>query len=238
MYLPYEILREIIILSDTQTIVNSFSVCKKIYELSQDDEFWSERVDKENLCDSKIFKEFLTYEQTNDLEKLTKDVVKSDNMELIHLFDNIRIKFSFLNKEQVQKYVVSLTTSAPSLYTFFYKLKYYRGECSRRLRRGRICKKETLYLHDYCIRCFCRMSKESCGSLFINFNPHEFIVMEKNSLERIIRDIAINFVFHNKYYTCILIGKLDKGTIISVSEEDRNVARAIYKNDIFTYIIP
>lgn len=242
MYLPYEVLREIIIRSDTQTIKSSFFVCKEFYKLSEDVIYWSERVDKESLCDVKIFKEFATYEQTTDLEKLTKQVVRSDNMELIHLFDDIRKRFSILNKEQVQKYVMLLTTSAASLYTFFYKLKYFKKKCSYQFRRGekkgKFCERKTLSLCDFCAGCLLKRDMGVYDSLFMNFVPHEFIVMSGTLFEgRIIRDVATNFVFYNDYEACTLTGKISKGIISTVSEEDKSLARSIYESFAIKYII-
>jgi hypothetical protein len=240
MYLPYEVLREIIIYSDLKTIINSFSVCKEFYKLSQDVDYWSE---KDNLYDIKIFKEIVTYKPTNDLEKLTEQVVKSDNMELIYLFDNIRRSLSLLDKEQTQKYVMLLTTSASSLYTFFHKFKYFKGKCFYMFKRGALkgefCGRKTLSLCEFCVSCFFKIKRSVYdNSLFINFDSHNFIVMEGTLLEgRILRDIITNFVFYSNNETCTLRGKFNKGIIVPPSEEDKDIARAIYESIVIKYII-
>jgi hypothetical protein len=242
MFLPYEVLREIIIRCDVSTIVGSFSVCREFNKLSQDMEYWAEKAEKENLCNMKIFNEFLTYEETTNLIELTNEVVRSDNIKLIKLFDKIRKRFSTMDITQVQKYVKLLTTSVVNLYTFFYKFKHCTNRCSYIFRRGELkgkkCENKSLGLCKYCANCL-RREKNKYGDLLINVEgpiivkrsiivKRPIIVMEVTNEDKIIRDFLTNFVFYHKYGTCTLLGKLNKGVIEPVSEEDKILARAIY----------
>jgi len=165
MNIPNEIIREIIIRTDYDTIITYFSVSNECYKLSQDIDFWSDKADKDELCDKSIFEELyligsiIRKEITSDIiVRLTEEVTKSDNLEVIKIFDDLRL--SFMTHGKICKVTSLFITSVMSLYKLFYEIKNWNKRCKYKCRskNGTYCMGKSLPLCDYCSIC-CRGKK-------------------------------------------------------------------------------
>ena len=240
-FLPFDVIRVINYYTDVGTTINFLCSCEGYSKLLNEVDFWSNKVEKEGLCDKDMFEEFVQIGNVIRKDRmmgLVDEISYSKNPKLIILFDELYTTFKD-HKNSKGDIVSLLVTSVISLYKLFYQIKKWNKKCANNYCRSKVdCNNLSLPFCKYCKSCRQRhMCINGIQTIFHELvGDYKIITITYNNIS-LARDIHNNYLFSMGWngYTKIynLIGKLDGRDIIPVIEEDKQITKQRYINNDF-----
>jgi hypothetical protein len=258
LFLPTEVLQKIVFYTDLHTNIHFLSTCKEFGKLSQNVDYWSSKAENEQLCEKVIFEEFhrncsgIKNKECGNIRKQIEYIMQtlkdkiifdSNNVKFVIMILELNRTFMRMNDTQIIKLLLLLTTSIISLYNYFYKGKNWDKQCiSFNFRTEKQCTRKSLPFCDYCSICINDILPFLGGGIDMTLmfarGSHKFIVIKKTLRTRTVRDIVTNYVFVDSDPNMELIGKMNNRCIESVTKEDVEKAKTIYKREGLTgYLI-